>query len=234
MGFLDDDGVTKLTGLIKAKVDELALAIRGKQDKLLSGTNIKTLNGNSLLGSGNITITVTDSTAYQVRRDSASLVASDSSGFYRLWFTSVDGTMYVPINKDTSSSYSTSKTINTRPINPFGMIFIYTSAGSSGSKLRASYSWTQARVLIGYSYVLSLTVNKPVYLKCSPQNDGGVVIQNIVQTLPADSDGFVYIFLGIASNSSELELCLNHPVYYHDGTGIRLWTGVTSASGVSS
>lgn len=30
--------------------------ISGKQDKLVSGTNIKTVNGNSLLGSGNIVI----------------------------------------------------------------------------------------------------------------------------------------------------------------------------------
>ena len=33
-----------------------ALAIKNKQDKLVSGTNIKTINGNDLLGSGNIEI----------------------------------------------------------------------------------------------------------------------------------------------------------------------------------
>lgn len=36
-----------------SKVNEI---IDGKQDNLVSGTNIKTVNGNSLLGSGDITI----------------------------------------------------------------------------------------------------------------------------------------------------------------------------------
>lgn len=35
--------------------------ISSKQDKLVSGTNIKTINGNNILGSGNIPISATDS-----------------------------------------------------------------------------------------------------------------------------------------------------------------------------
>ena len=38
---------------VLSKVNEI---IDGKQDNLVSGTNIKTVNGNSLLGSGDITI----------------------------------------------------------------------------------------------------------------------------------------------------------------------------------
>ena len=44
-------GVVDLGAVITAHQD-----ISGKQDKLVSGTNIKTINGTSLLGSGNITI----------------------------------------------------------------------------------------------------------------------------------------------------------------------------------
>lgn len=44
-------GVVNLGTVITAHQD-----ISGKQDKLVSGTNIKTINGTSLLGSGNITI----------------------------------------------------------------------------------------------------------------------------------------------------------------------------------
>ena len=40
----------------KSLVDALNEAISNKQDKLVSGTNIKTINGNSLTGSGNITV----------------------------------------------------------------------------------------------------------------------------------------------------------------------------------
>lgn len=39
-------------------------ALNGKQDTLVSGTNIKTVNGNSLLGSGNVVITSSSAFAY--------------------------------------------------------------------------------------------------------------------------------------------------------------------------
>lgn len=53
MGFLDASGVTRLVTDLKdifAKKSE----VNAKQDTLVSGTNIKTINSESLLGSGNI------------------------------------------------------------------------------------------------------------------------------------------------------------------------------------
>ena len=47
--YLDENGLSTLWGKITDKISN-------KQDKLVRGTNIKTINGNSLLGSGNITI----------------------------------------------------------------------------------------------------------------------------------------------------------------------------------
>ena len=47
--YLDENGLSTLWGKITDKISN-------KQDKLVNGTNIKTINGNSLLGSGNITI----------------------------------------------------------------------------------------------------------------------------------------------------------------------------------
>lgn len=38
------------------RIDELELDVTSKQDVLISGTNIKTINSNSLLGSGNISV----------------------------------------------------------------------------------------------------------------------------------------------------------------------------------
>lgn len=38
------------------EIEEILDSVEGKQDKLVSGTNIKTINGTSLLGSGNIVI----------------------------------------------------------------------------------------------------------------------------------------------------------------------------------
>lgn len=39
-----------------SEIEEILDSVGGKQDKLVSGTNIKTINGASILGSGNITI----------------------------------------------------------------------------------------------------------------------------------------------------------------------------------
>ena len=47
--YLDENRLSTLWGKITDKISN-------KQDKLVNGTNIKTINGNSLLGSGNITI----------------------------------------------------------------------------------------------------------------------------------------------------------------------------------
>lgn len=49
MGYLDNTGLSHFWGKIKA-------ALNLKQDALVSGTNIKTINNTSLLGSGNIDI----------------------------------------------------------------------------------------------------------------------------------------------------------------------------------
>lgn len=194
-----------------------------KQDKLVSGTNIKTVNGNSLVGSGNISIT--DSVGYYLRTNGANMPASDSCGFSRIWFTSADGTKMVPINTSTSSSSSTTKTLNTRPIDPFGRIMYYTTSGIANSNLSFSSQWDQYFLTIGYSYVKTLTNKLPVYLKCTPQSDGSAVMADVIQELPSTNDGYIYIFLGVAISTTDMELQMHHPVYYHDGIGIKLWTG---------
>lgn len=53
---VDTDTVLVAFGKLQRQVNDLATAISGKQDTLVSGTNIKTVNGNSLLGGGNLSI----------------------------------------------------------------------------------------------------------------------------------------------------------------------------------
>lgn len=50
MAFLDGNGVTTLVRKLKTKF----------QETLVSGTNIKTVNGDSILGSGDLTVGGTD------------------------------------------------------------------------------------------------------------------------------------------------------------------------------
>lgn len=69
IGFISGEGavssVNGQTGEVVITADslnvynktEIDTALNGKQDSLVSGTNIKTINGNSILGEGNIEIT---------------------------------------------------------------------------------------------------------------------------------------------------------------------------------
>ena len=202
-----------------------------KQDKLVSGMNIKTINGTSLLDSGNITVATSDQVGYELRAAYAQMRASDGCGLRRIFFTSADGTKMVPINTSTSSSSTDAKTLNTRPIDPFGRIVYCLNPAFMNSTLSPNAQWDQYLLTIGYSYVKTLTPYNPVYLKCTPQSDGSAVMADVVQARPSTNDGYIYIFLGVAYSSTSMELLMYHPVYYHDGTGIRLWPGVGSGGG---
>lgn len=186
----------------------------------------------------------TNTIGYQVRTNSSNMVASDTGYKYRIWLTSADGTKWVPINTSTSTNNTTARTLNTRIIDPFGAIVYRATNGTcnAGTGLGATGIWQQYTLTIGYSYVKTLTYPAPVYLKCTPQTSGGAKMQDIVQALPSSKDGKIYIFLGIAYSATAMELQIVHPVYWHDGTGIRFWTGAemitatatTAANGLMS
>lgn len=172
---------------------------------------------------------------YQIRGNSHTMPVTDKFYRYRLLFTSADNTHYVPANTSTSTNATASRTVNQRPINPFGEILYYstTSAVNAGSSPGATYLWTQYAITLGYSFnrtgaALVLTYPAPLYLKCAPQSDGSAIIDDTtpyVQSLPTTNDGKIYIFLGIAYSATNIELLNNHPIYYHNGTSIKIWTG---------
>lgn len=174
----------------------------------------------------------TNTIGYQIRTNSSALPASDKFYRYRLLFTSADGTKYVPANTSTSTNATASRTTNTRPIDPFGEIKYYstTTAVEAGSKPSATAIWQQYTLTLGYSFnntgaALTMTADKPVYLRCAPQADGSAVMEYFTQALPSTADGKIYIYLGIAYSATAIELSYHHPVYYYNNSGIRLWTG---------
>ena len=63
---------------LKVLVDTLTTTVNGKQATLVSGTNIKTVNGTSLLGSGDLTVGVTRTLKTIT---SANLTTQDAAGF---------------------------------------------------------------------------------------------------------------------------------------------------------
>ena len=181
----------------------------------------------------------TNTIGYQVRTNSGNKTASDTGYRYRIWLTSADGSQWVPINTSTSTNGTSNRTLNTRAIDPFGPIVYRATNGTctSGSGLGATGIWQQYTLTIGYSYMasgFSLAFPDSVYLKCAPQTDGSAKMESIVQALPSTKDGNIYIYLGTAYSATSMELEISHPVYWHDGTGIRAWTGAEPSSGLPS
>ena len=83
----DNDNHAKYVGQI---LDDITLTqLNNKQDALISGTNIKTVNGTSILGSGNLAI---------------SEVASQSSGTIKFW-TGTQTQYDAIITKDATTLY---------------------------------------------------------------------------------------------------------------------------------
>lgn len=180
----------------------------------------------------------TNTIGYQVRHNSSTLPASDTGYRYRIWFTSADGTHYVPANKSSSTNATSKRTPNNTPINPFGEIIYYGVNGTTTAETNLTNTgiWQQYVLSLGYSFndtgaALTMTVHKPVYVKCTPQTDGSAVMVGYTQDKPTTNDGFIYIYLGIAYSATNIELSLTHPVYWHDGTGLRLWSGVAYENG---
>lgn len=178
----------------------------------------------------------TNTIGYQIRSNSSTLPAADKGYGYRLWFTSADGSKWVPANKSTSTDSTTSKTPNTTPIDPFGPIVYNSTNGTvnANASLPAATLWQQYTLTIGYSFNEpggAMAYPAPVYLKCTPQTNGSAVMSELVQVLPSTDDGFIYILLGRAYSATAIELIIEHPVFYNDGTGIRAWTGKKPFSG---
>lgn len=169
---------------------------------------------------------------YQLRTNASALPMSEKMYRYRLMFTSADGTKFVPANTSSSTNATAARTTNTTPIDPWGKIAYYgtTTAVNADSTASKSYIWEQYDLTLGYSFnntgaALVLAVNKPVYLRCTPQADNSAVMDYFVQDLPTTDDGYIYIYLGIASAATTMELNVLHPVYCHKNGKLRLWLG---------
>lgn len=185
----------------------------------------------------------TNTIGYQLRTNSQTMPMSSVMYRYRVFFTSADGAHYVPANNSTSTNATSSRTACQDPIDPFGSIFYYsgTAIVTKGSRPAATSMWQQYAIALGYSFnttgqALSLTSYKPVYVVATPQSDGSAIIDSTtpyVQDLPTTEDGKIYIFLGIAYNSTNVELEADHPVYYYADGAIRQWTNA-EAGGISS
>ena len=184
--------------------------------------------------------TNTNTIGYQLRTNSALRPAKVTGYRYRIWFTALDGKHWVPANESSSTNATASRTPSDEVIDPFGEIVYNATNGTvnANANIPAATAWQQYTLSLGYSFnhegdALNLTHPAPVYVKCQPQPSGGVVMKDYTQTLPSTDDGYVYLFLGMAYNATNIELFPTHPCYHYKDGAIRLWTNAAASSTVT-
>ena len=86
----------------------------------------------------------TNTIGYQIRSNNTVLKTTDKNRYYKIFFTSQDGTHWVPATADSTNSATSAKTVNQKKIDPFGRI-VYTSATTSyaaEADIAAGTIWT--------------------------------------------------------------------------------------------
>ena len=157
---------------------------------------------------------------------------------YQIFITGRDNKL-VPMVTGASGTASTgtSKTMNTQAFDPFGLIG-YTSSSSykAADVLCSSSTWLATASLdLRYSFNCgsTLTANAPVYIVAQVQSDGTATLSSpyYSQTLPSSADGKIYIYLGQAISTTNLNLQNDHPIYQYVDGSLKQYTGSSSGGG---
>lgn len=174
----------------------------------------------------------TNTIAYNVRMNTACGLVSKAVYRYEMLFALPNGD-YEPANQSSNKPTTYTKALTTEKFDPFQPIIFYasTSTISAGSALSTSYSYLQysgADLRYAFNAGSTLTANRPVYIRCVPQNDCLVKLDGddcLVQSLPSTSDGKVYIYLGRSTSTTSIWLSQNHPIFEYTNGGIHVWNG---------
>ncbi|MGM9968846.1 MAG: hypothetical protein ACI35S_00450, partial [Anaeroplasma sp.] len=163
-GTITSSGTIDLGTVITSHQD-----ISGKQDKLVSGTNIKTINGNSILGSGDLTISGGSG--------DISVATNTTLGGIKPWRSSAYHSMYnngtdVPVPDNTSRNINAISTTSGRyyaiETDPDGRAYVNvpwtntiysnvaTMAGSTGNGSSDSYAYSTLTNNSSTSYKLKI------------------------------------------------------------------------------
>ena len=150
---------------LSGKADASALA--GKQDKLISGTNVKTINGQSILGSGNIPISGSGSsyddtelrgrvTAAEAEIDALQLLVTETQLSSTISATATAATDYVLTFNNTYSAIPVVSALvyNSSPTRYFGLVSLII----TGYKTDANGNYTGANFKICNNHTAALNV----------------------------------------------------------------------------
>lgn len=143
----------------------------------------------------------------------------------------MDDEHVTPLNNVSNNVKTTKAMLTEVEFDPFGEIFYYYATTALSANARATMTYMcflHGTVDLRYTFNCgsTLTAYKPFYLKVSLQSNGKVKIANSTpwaQELPTTNDGYYYIFLGRTYSAYQMALYDEHPIYYHDGTSIRIY-----------
>lgn len=228
------------------------------QESLVSGTNIKTINNESLLGEGNISISslpsaassdnglalITNSGAWTIgwpagiqSMDNRRIINSTVAPLYRYKICGFSryGRLVPLTITDQTSSTIVDKVPNTSAIDPQRGLVYYsgTTTVTATSSSVGSLFHTRSRIDPRYTFNESVPAAREIYLKGT--YDGHVFNLDtsshtswyVYAYVYSDSatffgnfvTGSYYMFVGnTGSTENKMELSLNNPLYYFDGS----------------
>lgn len=146
---------------------------------------------------------------------------------YQVCFINKDSKL-VPANS-ISNSTATNKTLTTQSFDINKDIYYYnstTTVATTGVTAAATlYRQVLADLKYSFNTGTTLVKYKPVYLVVVPQDDGQVKLSSnpIKQDLPTADTDEIYVFLGVAYDSSRINLNIHHPKYTRVGGKIVSW-----------
>lgn len=149
---------------------------------------------------------------------------------YQILFT-IDNDTVLPANA-VNNSFATTKALTTESFDPFGPIYYYnsTTTYSANAVIAADGAlYDQYRFDLRYSFNTgtTLTAYKLVYLVMKLDDNGRTAKLHstpITQTEPTTEDGLLYKLLGIAYNTTSVELFLEKPVFWYKNGEFQKYT----------
>ena len=182
-----------------------------------------------------------DSTGYNLRKNNGRFKTYSPMSRYQVLLTK-SPTELLPVFPSAATNTSTNKTLTAEKFDPFGQIYYYnaTTSLASNALIASGSLYYQTSINLTYSFNQNVTNSQAVYLKATPQNDGTAILYGtaagnssaLTTTLPNSADGLIYIYLGQAYSTTNIELSPFHPIYYYKNGAIRTWNNpeVTAAS----
>lgn len=170
-----------------------------------------------------------DTNIWQLRHNSGNFVVSTALYRYMLLLQKNETTL-IPMNA-VNNSTATTKTLTTEAFNPFGPILYYNSTTTinADASVGAGTLFEQIALDLRYSFNIgtTLTAHKDIFMVAVPQTGGLAKLHSspITQTLPSTEDGLIYIHLGRAYSTYQIELYPTHPIYQYKDGKISMYTG---------